>query len=130
MFSLGSFLQYSRKRCGYTQQEVAKICNVSPQAISRYENDGAEPDLETMICLAKLYRTDMNHLVSFVEIADYEDEGIRLTNLEIELIKKFRLCEARVQYAIKNFTAMMVDKKTMYTESEGFPAIQVNEEEE
>ena len=48
---------------GITQQQLGERLNLSPQAISKWENDLAEPDLATLKMLAELYKVSIDELL-------------------------------------------------------------------
>ncbi len=56
---LGENLQKARLSKNLTQEEVAKELYFSRQAISRWESNKTEPNLETLIALADLYDSDL-----------------------------------------------------------------------
>ena len=62
--SIGNNLTAYRKRQGLTQQQLGEILNLSSQAISKWENDQAEPDLATIRKLAELYGVSLDALLS------------------------------------------------------------------
>ena len=62
--SFGSNLSFYRKQAGLTQQQLSERLNVSPQAISKWENDLAEPDLLTVGRLAEIYNVTIDQLLS------------------------------------------------------------------
>lgn len=66
--TLGKKLSNYRKNLGWTQQQLGDHLNLSPQAISKWENNLAEPDLTTLKSLASLYN------VSVDELLDTSDE--------------------------------------------------------
>lgn len=47
--TLGEKLKHYRKSAGYTQDELSKILSVTPQAISKWENDKGTPDIELLV---------------------------------------------------------------------------------
>ena len=61
--TLGKKLSQYRKVLGLSQQQLGDRLNVSPQAVSKWENDQAEPDLKTLKALAELYRTTTDELL-------------------------------------------------------------------
>lgn len=71
-------LKEERKRNKYTQEEVAQLLGTSQQAISKYENGLREPDLTTLIELAKLYNVSLDYLVGFSEISEH---GVSISTL-------------------------------------------------
>ena len=64
---LGENLQKARLAQNLTQEDVAKELYFSRQAISRWESEKTEPDIETLIALAQLYDTDLLSLTKGIE---------------------------------------------------------------
>lgn len=52
-----------RKANGMTQEELASICNVSRQAISKWEADIALPETEKLLILGEIFRVSMDILL-------------------------------------------------------------------
>ena len=61
--TLGARLQRMRKQKNLTQDEVAERLNVSPQAVSKWENDQSCPDIMLLPQIAKLYETTTDILL-------------------------------------------------------------------
>ena len=61
--SLGKKLAAYRKLAGFTQQQLGEELNLSPQAISKWENDLAEPDLATLRTLSELYKVPVGEII-------------------------------------------------------------------
>lgn len=57
-------LKELRTKNNYSQTYVAEQLNISRQAISRWENGNAAPDLDNLILLAKLYNTSVDDILS------------------------------------------------------------------
>ena len=51
-----------RKEAGYSQEEVAKKCDVSRQTINAIENDKYDPTLALAFSLAKELKTTVDEL--------------------------------------------------------------------
>lgn len=62
--TLGKRLSSLRKQRGLTQQQLGEQLNLSAQAVSKWENDLAEPDLMTLRALASLYKLTIDELTS------------------------------------------------------------------
>lgn len=60
---LGRNLRDARHSKGLTQEQVAELVGVSPQAVSRWENDTAAPDVIMLAGLAMLYDTTTDALM-------------------------------------------------------------------
>ena len=61
--TLGKKLSNHRKLLGMTQQQLGEYLNLSAQAVSKWENDLAEPDLSTLRVLANLYKVSLDDLL-------------------------------------------------------------------
>ncbi|MFV0480087.1 MAG: helix-turn-helix domain-containing protein [Anaerorhabdus sp.] len=89
--SLGESLKFFREKKGYTQKKVAKICHISAKAISRYENNKAEPDLETLQHLISLYNMDANDLLrGYCEFDDLQNFNLRDGKLRLQNVVETR----------------------------------------
>ena len=56
-------IQILRKRNGYSQEDLADICNVSRQAISKWESNLTFPEVEKIILLSEIFHTTVDVLV-------------------------------------------------------------------
>ena len=61
--NISSRLKELRTKNNYSQTYVAEQLNISRQAISRWENGNATPDLDNLILLAKLYNTTVDDIL-------------------------------------------------------------------
>jgi transcriptional regulator with XRE-family HTH domain len=62
--AIGRNLAELRNKSGKTQMELAKLLNVSHQAVSKWERGQALPGIESFLILSELYRLTINELVS------------------------------------------------------------------
>lgn len=62
-FSIGENIKNMRKVCGYTQEELAKMLSVTPQAVSKWENGNGAPDLSQIVPLAQIFGTTTDSLL-------------------------------------------------------------------
>lgn len=58
----GEKLRELRQSKGMTQKDLAEKVNISPQAISRWENNEVQPSLETLETLAQIFEVSMDDL--------------------------------------------------------------------
>lgn len=65
---LGEKLREMRRNKGLTQEQVAEMVGVSPQSVSRWENDTAYPDVVMLAGLAMLYDTTADALMGMHEL--------------------------------------------------------------
>ncbi len=74
--SFGENLQYLRKRDGITQETLAERLSVSRQTVSKWESDGAFPEMDKLIVLCDMFNVTMDDMVrgtveyAGVDIAD------------------------------------------------------------
>ena len=61
--TLGEKLNLMRKNSGFTQEEIAVRLGVSPQAVSKWENDLSCPDIMLLPEIAKLYGKTVDELL-------------------------------------------------------------------
>ena len=70
-------LKEIRTKNNYSQTYVAEQLNISRQAISRWENGNATPDLDNLILLAKLYNTSVDDILG----VQNENTHLKETNI-------------------------------------------------
>ena len=76
MTDISKKLKELRAAAGLSQEKLAEHLMVSRQAVSKWENGEALPDMENMIALAKLYNTSLDGLVGIkVEEKTAENEN-------------------------------------------------------
>ena len=66
----GQRIAEQRKKCGYSQIDIAKKLNVSRQAVSRWEMDAAAPDTYNLIALAEMLGVTVEYITLGREAAD------------------------------------------------------------
>lgn len=88
MISLGEKLRTLRKSKGYTQNKIAGLLGLSLKAVSRYENNRAEPDIDTIIRLALIFNVDVNYLTEFVSSSLDQAEYTLMTG-DIDLLQLY-----------------------------------------
>lgn len=69
MNTLGQRIAYYRKRAGLTQEELAEKCSVTPQAVSKWENDISSPDISLLPTLSRLLNVSCDELLGAVRTA-------------------------------------------------------------
>ena len=68
---LAENLQILRKQNGLSQEELAEKCQVSRQAIAKWESGESVPTIEKLIYLAGLYEVTLDELVGRIVIDKY-----------------------------------------------------------
>lgn len=62
--SIGQRIAFLRKERGYTQDKMSMLLNVTPQAISKWENGNALPDTALLPLLAKVLEVSIDKLLT------------------------------------------------------------------
>ena len=72
--NLGSMILHKRKALGYTQQTLADKLHVSFQAVSKWENGTACPEIELLPAIAAILGTSVDALLGYrsAVVTDYE----------------------------------------------------------
>ena len=61
--SFGETIRCLRRNANLTQEKLAELLNISPQAVSRWETDAAMPDISLLPPLANLFGVSTDHLL-------------------------------------------------------------------
>ena len=85
MTSLGSKIAFYRKKLSLTQEELAEKCSVTPQAVSKWENDISAPDIALIHVLAQLFG------ISCDELLGVETEQVRAVPQQLVDLNKVLL---------------------------------------
>ena len=63
MKTLGNKISRLRHEAGFTQEELAEKLDVSPQAVSKWENDLSTPDIQTLVRISDLFDASLDWLL-------------------------------------------------------------------
>lgn len=77
--TLGEKISYLRKNKGMTQQELGDYLKITPQAISKWESDMAQPDINNIQRMCALFQISVDkflNIESREELADVNQEGV------------------------------------------------------
>lgn len=61
--TFGQRIRALRRDAGLTQENLAKLLSISPQAVSRWETDAAMPDISLLLPLCNLFGVSADHLL-------------------------------------------------------------------
>ena len=86
-------LKSLRINAGLSQKQLADVINVSQQSINKYENHEVEPNIETLISIAKLFDTSVDYLIGMTNIKRKIEnvEKYDLNEKEAEVIDFYRM---------------------------------------
>ncbi|MBQ3063875.1 MAG: helix-turn-helix transcriptional regulator [Clostridia bacterium] len=78
--TLGQRIAFYRKKQALTQGQLGEQLNISAQAISKWENDQAQPDVSTLIQLAKVFDISLELLLTGEETATHSAPAYAAAN--------------------------------------------------
>lgn len=61
--SVGSNIRNLREKKGVSQKELSDVLSVTPQAVSRWENDAVEPSIETLRMMSSYFEVSLDVLL-------------------------------------------------------------------
>lgn len=133
----GERIKYLREKNGFTQKDIATRLGVEPAAISKYELDMREPNIEAIKKLATIFNVSIDYLLGrtpdvFVDETDKESLDISLIKKKYDFSKK-KIKNLKKEY--KNETAIIIAVnelcsgvgKTSYGESRSNSIISIEE---
>lgn len=86
MESFGNRLASIRKEHHMTQNDVAEKLHVSPQAVSKWENDITSPDIPTLITLSEIYHMSLDEMTGKKkEVPAYTEEKKDIRSLFLKI---------------------------------------------
>ena len=71
--TIGNNIKTYRKNKGFTQEELADLLNVTPQAVSKWESENGLPDTSMLIPLAKVLGVSTDALLGYDSLAENEE---------------------------------------------------------
>jgi len=92
----GERLKMLREKAGVSQQKIADMVGLTQQAVGKWENDKAEPDLATVTKLADFFDCSTDYLLGKTNIRKYphtiaaHHDGDDYTEEELADIEKFK----------------------------------------
>jgi transcriptional regulator with XRE-family HTH domain len=101
LLQLGERIRTLREEYRYQQKEIAEKLGVSPQAFSNYENGKREPDLLTVLRLAKLFNVSVDYLLGLTPLKNRESIDLKDEHLQLiyeikeneELTELIKVCK-------------------------------------
>lgn len=68
--TLGEKIRHARRKCGFSQEQLAERIAVSRSAIAKWETDKGLPDVGNLKMLARLLRVSVDHLLDETETVE------------------------------------------------------------
>lgn len=97
-------LKKLRTGVGLSQQALAEKFNLTQQAIYKYENGLAEPDIEMLKNLAAFFGVSVDYLIGNSQSSNTEDLFLTLapTKQELEILRIYRFLSPELQSSLKH----------------------------
>ena len=74
--AIGAFLRSKRKECNLTQQQVADLCNISPDTCKKWEQGSRIPSLVDLVKLSQFYHVSIETILQ-LEQPSYQAQDER-----------------------------------------------------
>ena len=71
--TIGTNIKTYRKNKGFTQEELADLLNVTPQAVSKWESENSLPDTSMLIPLAQVLGVSTDALLGYDSLSENEE---------------------------------------------------------
>ena len=96
----GNNIKEFRTKKGMTQKDLADVLNVTPQAVSRWENNEVEPSISTINQMAELFDCSIDELFGKTKKGNIEKEDNVIINIKEEEPKEEREINVKTNIAI------------------------------
>ncbi len=83
-------LQIARERRGFSQRELAKLCQLGINQINRYENGVTDPSATVLMSIAQTLGVSTDYLVGLVDDPKEQRYINELSPTEREMVETFR----------------------------------------
>ena len=115
---IGNYIQSLRKKSGLTQKELADKLNISFQAVSKWENGEALPDVMLLLDLANILGTTVANILSGENIVRKNLKQIRIADVVagFEAMNKMKACFGANSYFYKGMIEGINSKMNMNIE--------------
>lgn len=115
-------LKELRKYSGKTQEEIAKILNVSRQVYANYENSINEPSLESLIKLAGIFDVSVDYLLGLEDDFGVKKSAVApapaFTREEMDLVFKYRELPEQLKAIVKQQLDVFSTPETLFENTE------------
>ena len=71
--TIGNNIKFFRKSKGFTQEELADLLSVTPQAVSKWESENGLPDVSMLIPLAQVLGVSTDALLGYDSLSENEE---------------------------------------------------------
>ncbi|TCS78389.1 helix-turn-helix domain-containing protein [Pectinatus cerevisiiphilus] len=107
-----SRLREVRERKGLTQREAAKRLHIGYTKYNHYETGRNEPDIDTIILLARFYNVSTDYLMGNDDISINTPKSHKLSLLKKTLIHEIISADDEINIEIRQYLDYLKTKKT------------------
>lgn len=99
--NLGQNIAQLRNNAGMTQEALAEMCEVSRQAVTKWESGASEPTIDKLILLANIFDVSIDEIVKAKNVTSakiqnqFSKEELRLVELSIHMINECGFLNSR-----------------------------------
>ena len=106
-------LKYLRLRNGISQADLAAGLGTTQQTVNKYENSSTEPDIDTLVAMARFFNTSVDFLIGNTDIERkyeivYDSD---LNYRELCFMETFRETDEAQQNLVLNLLKELSKKK-------------------
>ena len=98
--AVGNRIREQRKKMGYTQTKIQQLTGISSGNLSSIENGAVAPSASALYELSRVLNCSIDYLLTGNSSNINNSNSLILKELELELIKRFRLLDALNQEEI------------------------------
>lgn len=113
MLEFGKTLKELRNERNVTQKELAGLVGISATGYAGYEQGHREPDLKTLVSLAKFFDVSTDYLLGLKDETSCPTENMNFNQLlpeETELIKTYRILTPGKKARVAAYADMLSEK--------------------
>ena len=95
--TMGQRIAEQRKRLGLSLEALGEKLDVSRQAVSKWEADGAVPSIDKLIAMSKLFGVSVGWLLGVEEQLESQEEPISEKQIEVleQIVRKYHMPQKR-----------------------------------
>lgn len=132
MKTIGQNIARFRKEKSITQEQLSEICGVTPQAVSKWENDNSCPDVTLLKTIARAFGISVDELLDdgqgavtkLSESKDYKGKLLKIRVTEKDEKVNINVPVSLIEILLKNVS---VGKKISIGNSDALSAIDFNQ---
>ena len=93
---------YLRKKCGWSQEELAERMNVSRQSISKWEGAQSVPDLDKILKMCQVFGVSTDYLLKEEILAELDHFFVKANKRDEILGQEILQIMKKIEYVFAN----------------------------